>query len=159
MGSDDKGRFFSEADIFGWYLFLADAFLDHIWNYEPMYGSRVVPVLASVGRNLDLLRDVDGLEERVRRLVRGERRQPNGGLFELLVGAAYRRAGGKVAFLPEKPGKAKTHDMNVTLAAGPWRSSASGWRRVSMASASVRACANSGGRARPILRMRAQHAV
>jgi hypothetical protein len=27
---DSKGRFFAEADMFGWYLFLADAFLDHV---------------------------------------------------------------------------------------------------------------------------------
>jgi len=34
-----KGRFFAESDTFGWYLFLGDAFLDHIENYEPMFGS------------------------------------------------------------------------------------------------------------------------
>lgn len=110
-----KGRLFAEADVFGWYLFLADAFLDHIWNYEPIYGSRVVPILAAIGRDLDLLRGVGGLDDRVRRLVGAERRQPNGGLFELLVAAAYRRSGASVALLPERPGQAKTHDMDVTL--------------------------------------------
>jgi hypothetical protein len=112
----DRGRFFAEADVFAWYLFLADAFLDHIWNYEPMYGSRVVPILAAIGRDLELLRDVDGLDNRVRRLIGAERRQPNGGLFELLVAAAYKRAGAAVSFLPERPGQAETHDMDVILA-------------------------------------------
>jgi hypothetical protein len=44
-----KGRFFAESDTFGWYLFLGDAFLDHIGNYEPMFGSRVVPILQAIG--------------------------------------------------------------------------------------------------------------
>jgi hypothetical protein len=95
---DGKGRYFDDSDTFGWYLFLADAFLDHVWNYEPMFGSRVVPVFAAIGRNLELLGSVDGLTKRAKRLVDHERRQPNGGIFELLVAAAYRRAGGDVAF-------------------------------------------------------------
>lgn len=112
---DERGRFFDESDKFGWYLFLAEAFFDHPWNYEPMYGSRVVPLFAALGRDLELLNSVAGLDERVKRLVGPERRQPNGGVFELLVAAAYRRAGGEVAFRPERPGIAKTHDMDVTI--------------------------------------------
>lgn len=78
---DAKGRFFDDTDTFGWYLFLADAFLDHAWNYEPMFGSRVVPLFAAIGRDLELLKSVDGLDERIKRLVGPERRQPNGGIF------------------------------------------------------------------------------
>ena len=115
LDDDPKGRFFAETDTFGWYLFLADAFLDHIWNYEPIFGSRVVPILTSIGRNLDLLTSTEGIAARARRLVDYERRQPNGGLFEMLVAAAYRRAGGKVAFRPEQPGKARTYDMDVAI--------------------------------------------
>ncbi len=110
-----KGRFFAETDTLGWYVFLADAFLDHNWNYEPIFGSRVIPVFSSIGRNLELLKPVDGIVQRARRLVNEERRQPNGGLFEMLVAAAYRRAGGDVAFRPEHPGGLQTYDMDVAL--------------------------------------------
>lgn len=113
---DERGRFFDDSDTFGWYLFLAEAFIDHPWNYEPMFGSRVVPLFVALGRNLDFLKSVAGVEERVKRLVGPERRQPNGGVFELLVAAAYRRTGGEVAFLPERPGVAKTYDMDVRIA-------------------------------------------
>jgi hypothetical protein len=113
---DARGRFFDDSDTFGWYLFLAEAFIDHPWNYEPMFGSRVVPLFAVLGRNLELLKSVRGVDERVTRLVGQERRQPNGGVFELLVAAAYRRAGGDVAFRPERPGVAKTYDMDVSIA-------------------------------------------
>jgi hypothetical protein len=82
---DGKGRCFDDSDTFGWYLFLAGAFLDHVWNYEPMFGSRVVPVFAAIGRNLELLGSVNGLTKRAKRLVGHERRQPNGGIFELCL--------------------------------------------------------------------------
>jgi hypothetical protein len=88
LDDDPKGRFFAEADTFGWCLFLADAFLDHIWNYEPIFGSRVVPIIASIGRNLDLLKSTEGIAARAARLIHEERRQPNGRLFEMLVAAA-----------------------------------------------------------------------
>jgi len=115
-----KGRFFSESDTFGWYLFLCEALLDHIGNYDPIFGSRVVPIFISIGRQLDLIHDVGGIKARVLRLVGADKRQPNGGLFELLVAAAYRRAGGEVTFIEEKKGVAKTPDMEVRLNDKTW---------------------------------------
>jgi len=112
---DGKGRFYDVTDSFGWYLFLADALLDHPFNYEPIYGSRVVPVLKAIGRDLDLISSINGVDERVRRLIDSERRQPNGGFFELLVAAAYRREGANVSFRPELPGVARTYDLDVTI--------------------------------------------
>lgn len=109
------GQFFASEDQFAWYLFLAQANLDHPTVYDFMYGSRVLPVLRAIGRNLDMLLAVDGINERVKRLVGPERRQPNGALFELLVAAAYRREGAEVRFLPENPGVRKTHDLDVLL--------------------------------------------
>ena len=83
----DNGRFFPESDVLGWYLFLGEAFLDHVGNYEPMFGARVIPVLHAIGGSVALLKGMSGLDTRVRRLIRPEKRQPNGGLFELLVAA------------------------------------------------------------------------
>ncbi|MBK1781733.1 hypothetical protein JHL22_10935 [Advenella sp. WQ 585] len=119
IGSED-GRFFDSKDGFGWYLFLAEALLDHIGNYDYVFGSRVIPVFQAIGRDLELLQQVDGLTPRIQRMVGKERGQPNGGLFELLVAASYLRAGANVAFVEEKPGQAKTHDMNITLHGRTW---------------------------------------
>ncbi len=119
IGAGD-GRFFDAKDGFGWYLFLAEALLDHIGNYDYVFGSRVIPVFQAIGRNLDLLLQVNGLAPRVQRMVSKERSQPNGGLFELLVAACYRHAGASVAFVEEQPGKAQTHDMDVTLNGHTW---------------------------------------
>lgn len=117
---DGDGRFFDAKDGFGWYLFLGEALLDHIGNYDYVFGSRVIPVLQAIGRDLDLLQQVGGLALRIQRMVGKERGQPNGGLFELLVAACYRRAGASVAFVEEKPGQAQTHDMDVALHGRTW---------------------------------------
>ncbi len=115
VGPDDKGRLFDETDTFGWYLFLAEAFVDHIGNYEPTFGSRVVPVFAAIGRNLALLKTIAGVAERMQRMIDQDRLQPNGALFEALVAICYARQGGQVKFVPAEPGRARTHDMDVTI--------------------------------------------
>lgn len=115
-----KGRFFDERDQFAWYLFLGQAFLDHPTIYDFIYGSRVVPVITAIGRDLELLKGVGGIASRVSRMVGPEKGQPNACLFELLVAAAYRRAGAEVVFLEERPGVAKTHDMDVLLDGTTW---------------------------------------
>jgi hypothetical protein len=117
---DPKGRFFKEADTFAWYLFQAEAYLDHIANYEPMYGSRVVPLMIALGKNLPVLLDVDDVRLRVQRMVGPERSQPNGGMFELLVAATYRRAGFQVSFVKEQPGDSKTYDMVARRLGQEW---------------------------------------
>ena len=114
------GRFFNAKDTFGWYLFLSEARLDHVGNYDYVFGSRVVPLMQAIGRDLDLLLGIEGMEVRVRRMVGADRAQPNGCLFELLIAACYRRAGAEVVFVDEKPGKAQTHDMDVTLNGQTW---------------------------------------
>jgi len=114
------GRFFSADDQFAWYLFLGQANLDHPTVYDFMFGSRVLPILRSIGRSLDLLKGVEGVGQRVQRMLGPERRQPNGGLFELLVAAAYRREGAEVRFVPEQPGVKKMHDMDIRIRGQEW---------------------------------------
>lgn len=88
--------------------------------YDFIYGSRVVPIFRAIGRSITLLQSVPGVESRIRRLVDGERAQPNGGLFELLVAAAYCREGAGVRFLTESPGNRKTHDFDVSVGGREW---------------------------------------
>lgn len=114
------GRFFDDRDKFGWYLFLGESFNEHPWNYEVVYGCRVVPVFGAIGRNLDLLKKIKGFENRCRRIIGPDKSQPNGGLFEILVAGAYARAGANVEFRSEEPGKKKTHDLDVELDGKRW---------------------------------------
>ena len=111
--ADKSGRYFDDSDTFAWHLFQAEAFIDYKWHYEPTFGSRVVPVFSAIGRRLDHLKSVGNVEDRARRVYTSERSQPNGALFELLVASKYAEIGATVAFRPEEPGLAKTHDMDV----------------------------------------------
>ena len=114
------GRFFNDRDQFAWYLFLGEAFTDHPWNYEPVYGCRVIPVLAAIGRSLDTLIALPGFTARAERLLGAEKSQPNGVLFEMLVAAKYANAGATVEFVSEVPGRKRTHDLNVCLDGKEW---------------------------------------
>ncbi|MCW5679683.1 MAG: transposase [Xanthobacteraceae bacterium] len=114
------GRFFENNDRMGWYLFLGESFTDHPWNYEVNFGCRVLPVFAAIGRNLDLLKKIDGFRERCIKVLKSEKAQPNGILFELVVAARYARAGGTVSFRNEKAGLAKSYDLDVDLDGKRW---------------------------------------
>lgn len=111
----EKGKFFDDKDRFAWYLLLGENFLERPIFYDTVFGSRVIPILESIGRSVNDLKAIPGVEKRVQRMVGKERAQPNACLFELLVAAAYLRAGGHVSFVEEKPGGAKTHEMDVLL--------------------------------------------
>ncbi len=113
VDTSGKGKFFNDRDQFAWYLFLAESFNDHPQNYEVIFGSRVVPIFARLGQDLDRLLSVDGYETRLRRLMSTEKSQPNGGFFEFLVANAYACEGYKVAFHPEQKGGARSHDIDV----------------------------------------------
>ena len=114
-----KGKYFDDKDLFGWQLFLAEAFTDYPQHYELIYGARTIPVFTAIGRELERLTAIEGFRERAARLVGAGRSQPNGLLFEMLVAAAYARAGGKVTFRPENPLQ-KTYDLDVDLDGKRW---------------------------------------
>ncbi len=82
---------------------------------------RVVPFLTRLGKELPLLMSVRGVEDRAARMMLSERRQPDGGLFELLVALAYRRGGwSRVEFVPETPGRGRTPDMHIFQRTRRW---------------------------------------
>lgn len=113
--------FVADDDIGGWYLMLAEAFVDHIADYEPAQGSRVVPLFKVMGRDFDLLMSIEGVEERARRMLTTERGQPDGAMFELITALAYRRDGWPaVRFLQEHPGVARVPDFEVVGPQGKW---------------------------------------
>ena len=117
---EGKGKFFDDRDLFGWYLFLGESFTDHPWNYEITHGCRVIPVIAAIGHELERLINIDGFRDRALRLIGPEKSQPNGPLFEMLVAAAYARAGAKVSFHKEDAGGGKSHDLDVELNRKRW---------------------------------------
>ena len=103
FNADDYVSAYGERDRIGWYLYLADTAQNDPLKYEPLQGARILPIFKRLGADLCLLKRIGGVEERVQRLLGGERVQPDGGLFELLVALLWKRNGyPSVEFVPER---------------------------------------------------------
>jgi hypothetical protein len=113
--------FFDPADAAAWYILQAETFATDRAFWVPEGVMRVAPFLTRIGKELPLLLSVRGAEERASRIMLADRRQPDSGIYELLVALAYRRGGwGRVEFVPETPGRGRTPDLNVYRPRSRW---------------------------------------
>lgn len=108
------------ADLAAWYILQAEAFASDRRYWVPEASVRVAPTMTRLGKELERLSTVAGVEDRAARLMLSERRQPDAGLFELLVALAYRRSGWSVTFVPEQRGGARTPDLYVSQSRRHW---------------------------------------
>lgn len=89
----DRGALFDERDLAAWYVFQANAYAgDPIDWYEPE-AYRLAPVFRRLGQMLPELQMTPGAEERAARILTEGRRQPDEGIYELLVAGTYRHNG------------------------------------------------------------------
>ena len=100
-------------DEIGWYLYQCEQTIADPTSVDSDQASRVLPYFSALGRKLDALLTVHGIDARIESLLRKEKlRDPDQGLFELLVGGTYAEEGWTVTALPEKSGS-KTPDFEV----------------------------------------------
>jgi hypothetical protein len=112
---------FDPVDTVAWYILQAETVATDRAFWTPEGTMRVVPFLSRIGKELQLLLKVKGVEERAARMMLQERRQPDGSIFELLVALAYRRRGwSRVEFVPEMPGRGRTPDIHVFRTGCRW---------------------------------------
>jgi hypothetical protein len=112
---------FDPADTAAWYILQAETFATDRAFWTPEGVMRAVPLLIRIGKELPLLLSIKDVEERAARIMLRERRQPDGGIYELLVALAYRRGGWhRVEFVPETPGRGRTPDLNVFRKGSRW---------------------------------------
>jgi hypothetical protein len=112
---------FDPADTATWLIFQAETFASDraFWTPEGVMCS--APFLTRIGKELPLLLSVKNVEERAARIMLADRRQPNSGIYELLVALAYRRGGWhRVEFVPETPGRGRTPDLNIYRRGRRW---------------------------------------
>jgi hypothetical protein len=101
-------------------LYLVDKLLHDPAKYEPTQGARVVPIFKRIGADLDVLKNIKGVGERVRRMLTSERRQPDSALFELLIALLWRRNGyDEIEFIDEAPPE-KRPDFRAKRNSGEW---------------------------------------
>lgn len=100
-------------DEIGWYLHLCEQTIADPPSVDSDQASRVLPYFSALGRKLDILRTIPGIQSRIVNLLKQEsQRDPDQGIFELLVGVAYASEGWSVIALPENPGT-KTPDYQI----------------------------------------------
>ena len=118
--ASDYVSVYGGRDRIAWYLYLLDTAQHDPLKYEPIQGARVVPIFKRLGADLALLNRIGGVEGRVQGLLDGERAQPDGGLFELLVALLWKRNGyPTVEFIAENP-QQKTPDFLARSGREQW---------------------------------------
>lgn len=111
----ERVPFYDERDAVFWYLHQANAFAQDRRHYFAPDGFRIAPVMHRIGQLLPHLTQVEGVNDRIETLLKGGRKTPDAGLYEILVAGAYKsRDWSKVAFVPEQIGVSKTPDLVVS---------------------------------------------
>jgi len=120
VGSKDFKSVSIVEDRIGWYLYLAETFLDRPLSYEPIQGARVLPVFAQLGDHCELLDRIGGIREKILEIINPEQRNPDAGLFEILTALMYARDGWQTVELIPRSRKEKRPDIRVQSGKTEW---------------------------------------
>ena len=112
---------FDPADAIAWYVFQATAYASSREDWFEPEGYRIAMVFKRLGMLLSIMKSVEGVEDRVEGLMWNGRKQPDQGLYELLVAGAYKsRRWAHVSFVPEQKGGPRTHDLSAVTGRRQW---------------------------------------
>lgn len=100
-------------DWMSWYMYLIESLYERPLCQEPFQSARIYSFFATIGRDMDALKKMDGIEQRIKTLLHVEQNKPDATLFELVVALSYFRNGWDVKFIPEQRNQ-KTADLEVT---------------------------------------------
>lgn len=88
-------------DKIGWYMYLMDTCIYDANCYEPVGGARIFPIFKRLGECFDELTAIEGVNKKVRRLIKNDPNEADAVLFELLVALVWMRNGYAISFIPE----------------------------------------------------------
>ncbi|MGL5130753.1 MAG: hypothetical protein ACRC7D_22070 [Aeromonas popoffii] len=107
-------------DRIGWYLYISDAAFNNPIGYDPNEGARIIPILKRLGSELDVLKKIEGIEDKIIKMLTIERSQPDATIFEILVALLWIRNGYEnVKFIGESPPN-KRPDISAHLNGYEW---------------------------------------
>lgn len=102
-------------DEIAWYLFLCQQFLEDPLCLDISQVARAAPFFAAIGERWVYANRVKGLDRKIDEILYKYRKEPDGLIFEILVGLSYAAVGWDVELLDQNP-PAKSPDMKVTKA-------------------------------------------
>jgi hypothetical protein len=100
------------SDWMSWYMYLVESVFERQGCDDPFQSARIYPFFATIGFNIDMLKNTSGIRERLRVMFNVRQNKPDSTLFELAVACLYLRNGWQVYFLEEQR-SGKTPDMEV----------------------------------------------
>ncbi|MES2764169.1 MAG: hypothetical protein V4677_18270 [Bacteroidota bacterium] len=106
-------------DVIGWYLYLMDTLINEPHKYEYFQGARIAPIFKRFGIDLELLKNIEGIEKKVRELIRKRKSEADAFLFEILTALLWARNGYKVSFIAEEQ-EGKTPDIRAEKGSKIW---------------------------------------
>jgi hypothetical protein len=92
-------------DVIGWYLYLIDMLINEPHKYDYFQGARVLPIFKRFGIDLDILKNIDGIEKKIKDLMKKRKSEADALLFEILTALLWARNGYQVSFISEKHGE------------------------------------------------------
>lgn len=100
-------------DWMSWYMYLVESLVDRPTCDDPFQSARIYPFFATIGRNIDALKNIPGIEARIKDMLSERQNKPDDTLFELVVAVCYLRNGWAVRCIDTRPGGGKTPDFEV----------------------------------------------
>jgi hypothetical protein len=116
----ESARVLYPEDQFAWYLYLTESYLSHPENYDFAQGSRVIPIMKSIGRWIHLVEDIEGLRKRMSKMANEGKKEADSGLFEALVALAYARNGHCTVKFIKEYSERKTCDLSIATNETTW---------------------------------------
>lgn len=106
-------------DIIGCYLYLIDMLINEPHKYEYFQGARIVPIFKRFGIDLDILKNIEGIDKRIKDLVNKRQSEADALLFEILTALLWSKNGYEVAFI-EESNEMKTPDLIAKREGKTW---------------------------------------
>jgi hypothetical protein len=96
------------SDVVAAYFAQAKSLIDDRRSFDVAMGSRVIPWLKGLGRNIDELAEISGAVDRASRMLRTSNVAPDSEMLELVLASNYASDGLGVTFLEETRGGENT---------------------------------------------------
>ncbi|MCE1169391.1 MAG: hypothetical protein LWX70_14990 [Sphingobacteriia bacterium] len=117
-----KGTLISiQTDRIGWYLYLIYTLIYEPYRYDHHQGARIMPIFKRIGINLELVRSIEGIDKKVKDLLRKRPSEADAILFEILTALLWVRNGWEVKIIEEEKTGVKSPDFQVTKNGTSWQ--------------------------------------
>lgn len=110
-----------QKDRIGWYLYLVYTSIHEPWRYDYHQGARIIPIFKRIGMNLDLVKGIEGINKKIKDLLRKRPSEADAILFEILTALLWVRNGWKVKIIEEGKTMSKSPDFEVNKNGVSWQ--------------------------------------